>query len=128
MKTEISRDSHQPKKRYSGVYQQQGRMLTDADWNNLPLRLSYLAVGMLLLIYLVMARINAETGLFHCEPLWEPIAVLIGLFGYKSGKEVDKFKDFQYITGSTGSTSPLVAPRRTSRCESRATSMQERCA
>jgi hypothetical protein len=35
MKTEISRDSHQPKKRYSGIYQQQGRMLTDADWNEL---------------------------------------------------------------------------------------------
>jgi hypothetical protein len=35
MKTEISRDSHQPNKRYSGVYQQQGRMLTDADWNEL---------------------------------------------------------------------------------------------
>jgi hypothetical protein len=35
MKTEISRDSHRPEKRYSGVYQQQGRMLTDADWNEL---------------------------------------------------------------------------------------------
>ena len=35
MKTEISRDSHQPNKRYSGVYQQQGRMLSDADWNEL---------------------------------------------------------------------------------------------
>ncbi|TKB25855.1 hypothetical protein FCL47_12220 [Desulfopila sp. IMCC35006] len=35
MKTEISRDSHQSKKRYSGVYQQQGRMLTDSDWNEL---------------------------------------------------------------------------------------------
>ncbi len=35
MKTEISRNSHQAKKRYSGVYQQQGRMLTDADWNEL---------------------------------------------------------------------------------------------
>ena len=35
MKTEISRDSHQKEKRYSGVYQQQGRMLTDADWNEL---------------------------------------------------------------------------------------------
>lgn len=44
--------------------------------------LALMAVGMLLLIYLVMARINAETGLFHCEPLWEPIAVLIGLFGF----------------------------------------------
>ena len=35
MKTQISRDSHVPKKRYSGVYQQQGRMITDADWNEL---------------------------------------------------------------------------------------------
>ncbi len=35
MKTEISRNSNQPDKRYSGVYQQQGRMLTDADWNEL---------------------------------------------------------------------------------------------
>jgi hypothetical protein len=35
MKTEISRDSLQLEKRYSGVYQQQGRMLTDSDWNEL---------------------------------------------------------------------------------------------
>jgi hypothetical protein len=35
MKTQISRESHRPEKRYSGVYQQQGRMLTDADWNEL---------------------------------------------------------------------------------------------
>ncbi|MCP4657387.1 MAG: hypothetical protein GY856_18430 [bacterium] len=35
MKTQISRHSHQPGKRYSGVYQQQGRMITDADWNEL---------------------------------------------------------------------------------------------
>lgn len=35
MKTQISRDSFRGAKRYSGVYQQQGRMLTDADWNEL---------------------------------------------------------------------------------------------
>lgn len=35
MKTQISRDSFQPEQRYSGVYLQQGRMLTDADWNEL---------------------------------------------------------------------------------------------
>jgi len=35
MKTEISRDSYHPEKRYSGLYQQQGRILTDADWNEL---------------------------------------------------------------------------------------------
>lgn len=35
MKTQISRDSFRPEKKYSGVYQQQGRMITDADWNEL---------------------------------------------------------------------------------------------
>ncbi|MGP0628512.1 DUF6519 domain-containing protein [Nitrospina sp. 32_T5] len=35
MKTQISRNSRVPSNRYSGVYQQQGRMLTDADWNEL---------------------------------------------------------------------------------------------
>ena len=35
MKTEISRNSHDPEKKYSGVYQQQGRMITDADLNEL---------------------------------------------------------------------------------------------
>jgi hypothetical protein len=35
MKTQISRHSFRATKRYSGVYQQQGRMLVDADWNEL---------------------------------------------------------------------------------------------
>ncbi len=35
MKTQISRHSFDAGKRYSGVYQQQGRMITDADWNEL---------------------------------------------------------------------------------------------
>lgn len=35
MKTQISRNSHRPEQRYAGVYQQQGRMVTDADWNEL---------------------------------------------------------------------------------------------
>ncbi|MDR4515033.1 DUF6519 domain-containing protein [Nitrosomonas sp.] len=35
MKTHISRNSFNAKKRYSGIYQQMGRMLTDADWNEL---------------------------------------------------------------------------------------------
>lgn len=33
MKTQISRNSYQPGKGYSGVFQQMGRMITDADWN-----------------------------------------------------------------------------------------------
>jgi Family of unknown function (DUF6519) len=35
MKSQISRHSHDPAKRYSGVFQQQGRMIIDADWNEL---------------------------------------------------------------------------------------------
>ncbi len=35
MKTQISRNSHQSQLHYSGVYQQQGRMITDADWNEM---------------------------------------------------------------------------------------------
>jgi hypothetical protein len=35
MKTQISRNSFQPDGRYSGLYLQQGRMITDADWNEL---------------------------------------------------------------------------------------------
>ncbi len=35
MKTQISRDSFRPGERYSGVYLQQGRMILDADWNEL---------------------------------------------------------------------------------------------
>lgn len=35
MKTQISRISHDPNKGYSGVYLQQGRMILDADWNEL---------------------------------------------------------------------------------------------
>ncbi|MDJ0836714.1 MAG: DUF6519 domain-containing protein [Acidobacteriota bacterium] len=35
MKTQISRDNFRPAQRYSGVYQQQGRMFTDYDFNEL---------------------------------------------------------------------------------------------
>lgn len=37
MKTQISRDSFAPDQRYAGVFQQQGRMILDADWNELAL-------------------------------------------------------------------------------------------
>jgi len=35
VKAQISRDSFKEEKQYSAVYQQQGRMLTDADWNEM---------------------------------------------------------------------------------------------
>jgi len=57
-------------------------MVSILAWLGLAWPLGLLVVGMLLLIYLVLARINAEAGLFHCEPLWEPMAVIIGMFGY----------------------------------------------
>ena len=34
MKTQTSRNSFDAVKRYSGVYQQMGRMFTDADWTS----------------------------------------------------------------------------------------------
>lgn len=35
MKNQVSRDSFHPARHYSGVYLQQGRMILDADWNEL---------------------------------------------------------------------------------------------
>jgi hypothetical protein len=35
MKTQISRDTFAPLRHYSGVQLQQGRMIVDADWNEL---------------------------------------------------------------------------------------------
>ncbi len=35
MKSQISRNTHDEAKRYSGVFQQMGRMISDADWNEL---------------------------------------------------------------------------------------------
>jgi len=40
-----------------------------------------LAVMLILLAYLGMARINCESGLFLNLPRWQPIGVLLGLFG-----------------------------------------------
>jgi len=43
--------------------------------------IALLAVGLTLLLFLVMARINAESGLFFCHPRWQAIGVLTGLMG-----------------------------------------------
>jgi hypothetical protein len=40
-----------------------------------------LVVFLILLLCLVMGRINVETGLFFIQPYWQPLAVLMGLFG-----------------------------------------------
>ncbi len=43
-----------------------------------------LAVLMILMLFLVSSRISAESGLFFLEPWWQPLGVLIGLFGMAS--------------------------------------------
>ncbi len=47
------------------------------DW---PLGL--LAVCTFLMMFLVMARINAESGLFYLQPYWQPMMLFLGLFGF----------------------------------------------
>ena len=48
---------------------------------DLPWPLAILFVLLVLIMFTVMARINAESGLFWCQPYWHPITVFIGLFG-----------------------------------------------
>ena len=40
-----------------------------------------LVTFLILLMFLVMARVNAESGLFFIQPWWQPIGVMMGLFG-----------------------------------------------
>lgn len=40
-----------------------------------------LVVPLMLLTFLVMARINAESGLFFCQARWQAVGILMGLFG-----------------------------------------------
>jgi hypothetical protein len=47
---------------------------------NLPM--SIMLIVMVLVTYLTVARISAETGLFFIQPRWQPMGVLLGLFGY----------------------------------------------
>ncbi len=46
--------------------------------------LAILGVMLVLLLFLVMARMTAEGGLFWIQPYWGPMAVMVGLFGYEA--------------------------------------------
>ena len=49
------------------------------------------------------SELMAESQIFSISVLAEKASTeIIGLFGYKSGKDVDKFQDVTYITGKTG--------------------------
>jgi len=43
--------------------------------------MAVMVVGMVLVIYLTVSRISAETGLFFIQPRWQPLGVMLGLFG-----------------------------------------------
>lgn len=43
--------------------------------------LSVLVVGLILMLFLVISRINAETGAFFIQPGWMPVAVFTAVFG-----------------------------------------------
>jgi len=43
-----------------------------------------MTVGLILLLFVGVARINAETGLFFIQPRWQPLGVLLALFGAKA--------------------------------------------
>jgi len=47
----------------------------------LPWPFALMTVLMILLMFLVIARINAESGLFFVQSNWTPLAVLLGFFG-----------------------------------------------
>jgi len=47
----------------------------------LPWPFAIMTFGMILLMYICVARITAETGLFFVQPRWLPLGVMIGLFG-----------------------------------------------
>jgi len=46
------------------------------DWT-----LGLLTVGMLLLLFVVVSRIGAETGLFTIQARWQPLGIFLGLLG-----------------------------------------------
>jgi hypothetical protein len=47
----------------------------------LPWPIALFAVTTILVLYLVIARINAETGAFFVQPWWQPVGIAYGLFG-----------------------------------------------
>ncbi len=52
---------------------------TGLDW-----MLSTLLMAMVLLLFVVMTRINAETGAFFVQPTWAAVGVLTALFGIRA--------------------------------------------
>jgi hypothetical protein len=50
----------------------------------LDLLIATLLVAMLALSFLIVTRVNAETGLLFVQPGWQAVGVLVGLFGLQA--------------------------------------------
>jgi len=57
-------------------------MIAILTFLGLGLPMSIMLVLMVLVIYVTVARISAETGLFFIQPRWQPLGALLGLLGY----------------------------------------------
>jgi len=53
-------------------------------WMGLSWSLAVLLTLLVLMMYLVISRMNAESGLFFNMPIWQPSGVLIGLLGWEA--------------------------------------------
>ncbi|MEM7625221.1 MAG: DUF6785 family protein [Planctomycetota bacterium] len=54
-----------------------------AAYAGLDWRLGVVAVLLVLIIVLIMARLSAETGMFYLEPNWMPLVVVSALLGFE---------------------------------------------
>ncbi len=56
-------------------------MVLILSWMGLPWPIAALVVPLVLLAFVGISRINCESGLFVNLPTWQPLGVLLGLFG-----------------------------------------------
>ncbi|MEX0652576.1 MAG: DUF6785 family protein [Phycisphaeraceae bacterium] len=52
-------------------------------YGGLSMVMTVLLLAVVMMIFLVLARINVETGLFYAQPDWLPVMILAGFFGYQ---------------------------------------------
>jgi len=48
----------------------------------LGLPMTIMVIAMVMITFVIVARISAETGLFFIQPRWQALGILMGLFGY----------------------------------------------
>ncbi len=115
MKTQISRHNHNAKKHYSGVYQQQGRMITDADWNTLvDITKEHIALALDDIVGKGVPRTKAlkiieDAGAIKIKPGHVYLdGVLAQLEGSPSGIGFDEQPDFPLQEGVTPGANTII--------------------